>query len=399
VFKSFFQAGFEATTGYNRHGEWIDQIAATQHDLCVDEDYQRLRELGIYTVREAVRWPLVDRRQRRYDFSSVDPTLAASAKHGIELIHDLFHFGYPKHIDLFAADFPQRFADYCFALARYLQEQTTGPWYFTPVNEPSFMAWAAGDAALFAPYATGRSWELKVQLIRAAIAGINAIRAACPAARIVNADPLCRVTGPHGFTDRTSELWRTVEHFNEHVVFQSWDMLCGRLLPELGGSPAHLDIVGINYYWTNQWEWGYPCSPLGNDDPRRARLSELIRSVWQRYQAPVLITETSAAGEERAAWLRELAHEIEIAHHENVRLHGVCLYPALSMPEWHTRDEWALLGLWDLEARGGQLARVPHEPALQALREAQRRVHHTGGRASERKETTARWVQMQYATD
>ena len=39
MFRSFYLAGFECATGYNMHGEWIDQIAATEHDLHVDADY------------------------------------------------------------------------------------------------------------------------------------------------------------------------------------------------------------------------------------------------------------------------------------------------------------------------------------------------------------------------
>ncbi|HWQ34664.1 MAG TPA: glycoside hydrolase [Blastocatellia bacterium] len=366
LFRSFFQAGFEGATGYNRHGEWIDQIAATEHDLFADEDYQRLREAGLLTVREAVRWPLVD-RNRDYDFSSLEPFLAAGAKHGIEIIHDLFHFGYPAHIDLFSADFPRRFADYCFAVADYLARQTPGVIYFTPVNEPSFFSWAAGEVGLFAPHAVGRGWELKVQLIEAAIQGINAIRAACPLARIVNADPLCRVTAPPGRADLRDE----VEYFNTKVVFQSWDMLCGRLMPELGGSPQHLDIVGINYYWTNQWEWGRAGGPLGSDDPRRVCLSELVHSVWLRYGHEMLITETSQVSESRAAWLRELADEAKTMLDEGLQLHGICLYPILGMPEWHARHEWTQMGLWELRNGSGRLERVLHEPMMEALREAQ----------------------------
>src|SRR5262245_791019 len=123
VFKSFFQAGFEGTTGYNRHGQWIDQVAATQHDKWVEEDYLRLRDLGILTVRESVRWSYVDRRGR-YDFSSVNPFLAASERHSIEVIYDLFHFGYPEHIDLFSADFPRWFADYCYSVVDHIASQT-----------------------------------------------------------------------------------------------------------------------------------------------------------------------------------------------------------------------------------------------------------------------------------
>src|SRR5688500_4854801 len=76
MFRSFFLAGFEGATGYNMHGEWIDQIAATHHDLHVDEDYRCLEEIGIRGLREAIRWPLVDERGR-FDFDSVRPFVTA----------------------------------------------------------------------------------------------------------------------------------------------------------------------------------------------------------------------------------------------------------------------------------------------------------------------------------
>jgi hypothetical protein len=246
-----------------------------------------------------------------------------------------------------------------------LREQIPDARYFTPVNEPSFFAWAAGEAALFAPHQRGRGWELKVQLIRTAISGINALRAACPTARIVNVDPLCRVASPQGQLDCAED----VTHFNEHVVFQSWDMLSGRLMPELGGSPQHLDIIGINYYWTNQWEWGqWGGGTLAEDDMRRVPLAELIRAVWRRYRAPMVITETSHLEDARAPWWHTLTEEVDCLLREKIPLHGVCLYPALSMPEWHRQQAWARLGLWDLEPdKDGKLARVPHIPLLAAL--------------------------------
>jgi hypothetical protein len=82
MFESFFLAGFECAIGINRHGEWFDQIAATQHDLFVEEDYRLLRETGIRGAREAIRWPLVD-RGGRYDFSTLEPTIAAARRNGV----------------------------------------------------------------------------------------------------------------------------------------------------------------------------------------------------------------------------------------------------------------------------------------------------------------------------
>jgi hypothetical protein len=373
MFRSFFLAGFEGSTGFNRHGRWFDQVVATGHDKTVERDYRDLARLGIHAARETVRWPLVDLGRGAYDFSTVEPFVEAARRNGVEVIWDLFHYGYPQGLDLWGDEFPERFADYCYAVARYIGPRTEGVSYFTPVNEPSFMAYAAGEKGLFAPHGEGRGWELKIALVRAAIEGINAIRATCPDARFVNVDPLCRVACPENRPDLKEEA----RDFNERLVFQAWDMMAGRLLPELGGSRAHLDIVGINYYWTNQWEWRIPLvdgliPPLADDDPRRLSLSELVRSVWRRYDGDVMITETSHVGDRRGPWLREVAEDAEALLREGVPLAGVCLYPILGMPEWHEPDIWTPMGLWDpvchREPCGERLVCEPMLEALQAVR-------------------------------
>lgn len=360
-------AGFEGSTGLNIHGQWFDQISATRHDQHVDADYHRLRCANIRAARESIRWPLVD-TGLRYDFNSVLPFLKAAGKNGILLIHDLFHFGYPRSVDLFAPNFPDRFAEYCYSAARYVISHSEGPYFFTPVNEPSYFAWAAGEAALFAPFLRKQSWELKICLVRAAIAGINAIRGVCPEARIVNVDPVCRVVAPPGRPD----LQQEADNFNNVVVFQAWDMLAGRLMPELGGSLSHLDIVGINYYWTNQWEIDAPGRPLAEEDGRKWPLRKIVRLIAERYGTEILLSETSHVGDERPAWIRMLAGEAEALLTHGIPLRGICIYPILSMPEWHDRRQWTHMGLWDLVPKS--LTRVCYEPMFQALRKAQQRI-------------------------
>ena len=368
LFESFFFAGFECTATTNRHRRWIDQIAATEHDRQADGDYQRLREAGLLTAREGIRWPLVDRRGK-LDFSSVRPFLEASRRHRIEVIWDLFHYGYPEDLDPFSEEFVKRFAAYCHEAAKLVGAHSEGRvCYFTPVNEPSFLSWAGGSVGRFAPHLHGRGTELKIALIRAAIAGIDAIRAVLPGARMVNADPLCRVVPPVDHVDPHAHA----EDFNHRAVFESWDMLCGRALPELGGSRRHLDIVGVNYYWTNQWEIGREEQPLHLDDPRRWSFSRLLRGVWRRYGGEILVTETSHVGDMRPIWLRTVADECEKLLDEGVPLRGVCLYPILGMPEWHDPSVWTQMGLWELAPRPGGLVRIPCAPMFEALREAQR---------------------------
>jgi beta-glucosidase/6-phospho-beta-glucosidase/beta-galactosidase len=368
VFHSFFLAGFECATGRNLHGEWIDQVCATQHDQFAAEDYRLIRRTGMRAARDGVRWPCVERAPGRFDFSTLHPLLEAARAAEVEVIWDLFHYGYPEGLDLFSDEFPRRFADYCYAAGRYIAARTEGTCYFTPVNEPSYFAWAAGEAALFAPHTRGRAYELKVNLIRAAIQGIDALRAAAGGCRIVNADPVCRVVAPRDRPD----LEEAADHFNRSVVWESWDMLAGLRLPELGGARHYLDIPGINYYWTNQWELTREGVPLADDDPRRLPFRQLLRIVWDRYGGDLIVTETSHRDDMRPVWLRELADECEAAIEDGIPLRGVCLYPVLGMPEWHAQHEWTRMGLWDLIPQSPTLGRIPHDATLEAFREIQR---------------------------
>ena len=128
MFRSFFFAGFEGTTTSNLQQQWIDQIAATQHDRHVDADYRRLREVGLRAARESIRWPIVDQRGK-HDFTSVRPFVEASQRHGVEVIWDLFHYGYPRDLDPFQEEFIQRFAAYCSAAARFVSGCSDGPYY------------------------------------------------------------------------------------------------------------------------------------------------------------------------------------------------------------------------------------------------------------------------------
>ena len=197
------------------------------------------------------------------------------------MIWDLFHYGFPRTwicgARIFRSGLP------IIALRRPVTSRrvpTTPSISRRSTSRPSWLL-PAGERGLFAPHCTGRGWDLKVALIRAAINGIDAIRYVRPDARMVNADPLCRVA----LSPSKPESHNEAHDFNHRLVFQSWDMLSGRLLPELGGSRAHLDIVGINYYWTNQWEWRIEplesgeVPPLADDDPRRVKLADLVRNV------------------------------------------------------------------------------------------------------------------------
>jgi hypothetical protein len=58
-----------------------------------------------------------------------------------------------------------------------------------------------------------------------------------------------------------------------------------------------------------------------------------------------------------------------------VDLQGICLFPAVDMPDWHN-GAWLHNGIADVERRpDGTLRRVPFTPYVEALRGWQRKLN------------------------
>ena len=368
IFPTFFMTGFECSSFVWKDRERKDYVAATGHDRRLREDYAAAMNLGIGVVREAIRWPQVDLGGGRYDWSSVRSIQQAATECNITPIWDLCHYGLPDGCDPFAAESRERFADYCRAAAELVTSTAEPPFFFTPINEITFFSAAATDLEWMAPFAKGREAELKRSLAHMAIAGAKAIREVEPGARMVHVDPIVHAVPPPDRPDLADEALEE-EH---RKAYEGWDMLAGRLAPELGGSPEILDIVGVNAYHYSQVQLDADKRReiLGPRDPRRKPLSELLRYAWERYRRPLIIGETSGYREHRAEWLRMTVEECFKALNAGVELHGVCLYPFVDVPDWWTQ-EWARIGIYDV-ADKAEFARVACDPYIAELRHWQR---------------------------
>ena len=86
-------------------------MAATRHDHFALSDYARLRQVGIGTARDGVRWHLVERSPGRYEFGSLLPLVRAARKADVQVIWDLCHYGWPEGLDIFGPEFVDRFAE------------------------------------------------------------------------------------------------------------------------------------------------------------------------------------------------------------------------------------------------------------------------------------------------
>jgi hypothetical protein len=213
------------------------------------------------------------------------------------------------------------------------------------VNELSFFAWAAGEVGWFHPFSRHRGGEFKRQLVRAWIAAVDAIRDADPTARFVSVEPVIHTVPPKGSADIGGRA--AAQNASQ---WEAWDLITGRIEPELGGTERYLDVIGVNFYHDNQWE-----VPGGEKihwhihprDPRWVPFNRLIRGAYDRYQRPIIIGETSHVGSGRAEWIRELTDEVIVAVQNGLPLEGICLYPIMDRFEWNDPTHWHNSGLWD----------------------------------------------------
>jgi len=364
IFPTFFMAGFECSTFIWKDGQRKDYTAITGHDRHVKADYEQVMDLGIGVVREAIRWPMVDKGNGRFDWSSVDPAIEAMNSCHILPIWDLCHYGFPDGCNPLSQQCQERFVDYCRAVAEHVVSRMKPPHFFTPINEINFFAGAATDAGWMYPFAKGHYAEFKQALCRMSIAGVKALRVVDREARMVHVDPIIHAVPPRDRPDLADEAWNNAYE----QAYEAWDMLYGRSHPELGGGPEILDIVGVNFYNFSEAQLNADQSReiLSDKDGRRKPLGELLKYAWERYHLPLIIGETSGHEEKRAEWLRMTMQESMKALNSGIDLHGVCLYPCIDIPDWQT-GKWAKIGIFDIEDPN-TTERVPCESYIEELR-------------------------------
>ena len=326
TFVSFFQAGFECSSHRRRDGVRLDLIRATGHDKHVLQDYRQCKSLGFSTIRDGLRWHLIETSPGKYDWSSWLPALESAEQVGLQVIWDLFHYGSPDHVDQAADDFPDRFTEFAIAALEVQQSVSGRLPLVCPLNEINFLSWAVDDG-YFPRVGPNKAGWIKDQLVKTAIASSRAIKQRWPQATIIWAEPLIHIA-PH---DRRRQTVRGAEQ-NLQGMYEAYDWIMGLARPELGGDPSLVDVVGWNFYPHNQWYWKGPTIPMGHHEYRP--LADMLVETAQRYQKPLFISETGAEGSGRPAWLHYVCDEVREAQRRGVLVEGICLYPVTAYPGW-----------------------------------------------------------------
>lgn len=376
---SFWMGGYEGADHINAAGEALDLVHATGHDARLDGDYRDARRLGLRAVRESIGWRLSERAGGgEWDLSRAVRMAQAAQRQGLQILWTLMHYGVPGDLTLLDPALVPRFARFAGEVARVLLPLCPGLRLYTPINEISFLSWAASATGDMGPAGLGAGvrgvegdscisgYLIKQNLVRAALAGMAAIRAVDPQARFMHVEPVVHVAPQDPADEGQQHLARRIASYQ----WQALDMLCGRMDPQLGGHPEALDWLGLNHYHASQWEVpGEKRLAWHLRDARRQPLSQLLQEVWRRYRRPLVLAETGHIGVGRAAWLHEIAGEAQRARAQGLPLQGVCLYPLLDRPDWNDTARWHRSGLWHVTRAldGARPKRRLNRPYAQAL--------------------------------
>ena len=366
-------AGYECTDQINAFGNRVDFLKITGHLSKIDEDYRDLNILKIKTVREGIRWSVVEKVPYQYDFSTVKEMIIAGKRNNIQQLWDICHFDFPDDLTPLHPMFARRFASVCRAFVKFYREiDSDGDLIITPINEVSFLSWLGGDVRGTSPFCISQGWEVKYHLMKAYIEGVEAMKEVDSRVRIMTTEPLVNIT--YGENASQEEIETALSLHQDQ--FQVTDILSGRMCPELRGKPEYLDILGYNFYYDNQWiletheylEWKKECY-----DERFVPLHKLLNKAYQRYQRPFVITETSHPREHRPLWTEMIIEQCALILKAGLPLWGVCWYPIIDRPDWDNLTDWHQSGIWDEEIVPNHLPiRNLHVPTAQMLVNGQR---------------------------
>jgi beta-glucosidase/6-phospho-beta-glucosidase/beta-galactosidase len=319
-------AGFECSSHRRADGLRLDLIRSTGHEGCALEDYRACRDLGLTTIRDGLRWHLIEHERESYDWSSWLPMVAAAESAGVEIIWDLCHYGFPDHLELASDEFAEAFARFAGEAVRLDRKVTGRAALVCPMNEISYFAWAVNTGYFPRLEQEKRGW-LKRRLVHAALMAAKAARDADPEVRFFWAEPLINILPRSSAAEdreRAEEL--------RLAQFEAYEMLLGIRDPELGGGPWAADALGFNFYPDNQWIEGGSTIPLGHHEFRP--LSEMLIEAYDRFRKPIFISETGSEKSARSAWFHYVAEEVRDAKARGVPVEGICIYPITAFPGW-----------------------------------------------------------------
>lgn len=344
------------------------------------QDLALVRDLGLNAIRWGVPWYRVEPEKGVFDWSWTDQVIPYLVEElGITPIVDLMHYGCPYwlHREFVSPHYPDAVASYARAFAERYAHLLR--WY-TPLNEPLVNSLMCGKRGVWPPYLRGDAGYIRVmlQLVKGMLSTVDALKSVDPDAVMVHVEA-------SGLTRAAKEDLESLAAEDQHRGYLSYDLLTGRvgrdhpLFPWLMRNGAKfddllaisdrritLDVLGLNFYpqWSTQQLFIDHKGRLAYraTEQEGSGFANLIEDYHRRYDAPVIITETSAFGSDelRSRWLETSLRAVKELRGKGVPVCGYTWFPLFTMIDWRYRfgrgpvEQYKLeLGLYRLQEDTG----------------------------------------------
>jgi beta-glucosidase/6-phospho-beta-glucosidase/beta-galactosidase len=370
MFATGIECSYPTIIGRDGERRRIDQLAKCFHYQRWREDLALVRELNLHYLRYGPPYYRMHLAPGVYDWSFSDDIFAEMRRLAIEPIVDLCHFGLPDWMENFQnPDWPAYFAEYARAFARRY------PWvhFYTPVNEVFVCAKLS---------ALHGFWN---EQLRSETAFVTALKHMCQA-NLLAIEGICQERPDALFIQSESAEYFhegcqdpemvALADFENQRRFLSFDLLYSH--PVRADIRDYLRRCGLN---DAEYEWfmNHGLSEriiMGNDFYRRNEQIVMpggaiepagtvygwyliTRQYYERYQRPVMHTETNniGTGEEAAPrWLWQQFLNVRLMHAEGIPVLGFTWYSLIDQMDWDIAltDERNLvnpIGLYDMDRR------------------------------------------------
>lgn len=355
----FWATGIEdtfITAPWPKTGRTLDEYELTQHYQNWRGDISLMREIGVTHARYGIPWHRINPAPGAWDWKWADEPLEHMLALGIQPILDLIHYGLPAWIE--NAYLNPVYPDYAAEFARRVAERFRGRvTAYTPLNEPRITAWYCGKLGWWPPFKRG--WRGFLQVMLGVCRGIVQSSRA-----ILDADPenvLAHVDATDLYETADPSLAPEAARRQE-IVFLALDLISGKVQPGhslypwllkngateedlawFAANPVPLDLTGINLYPMFSQK-------ILSRGPRGIRIKmqyapgqiveRLAAMYYQRYNAPIFISETAASGslKKRARWLDDSAASVRRARSRGIPLVGFTWWPLFALVTWAYRQ-------------------------------------------------------------
>lgn len=335
--------GFESTY---QPAHDVDVAETTGHIARWRADLDLLRSCGVTRLRYPVRWHRIERRAGVFDWDETDRVLGYMDDVGLRPTVDLLHHtSYPRWLRRGFADrrFPAAYLRYVEAFA----ERYPAIEEYTLFNEPFATLFLCGHEGVWPPHLRGLKGflTLAANVMPALARASRAFRDLLPGARHVYVDTCER----HSAATPEAEAFAAVTNDRRFFLL---DLLVGRPLSgerpfvaevvAAGGErllamePGWVDVLGLDYYAHNQWQYLDASGRGVTPSPAPVPLASLIEEYCARYGLPCILAETNIRGyaSDRASWLKHTLEQCELARSAGAPLEAYCWFPFVDSCDW-----------------------------------------------------------------